>query len=484
MPSLIMPPASVIIPRSHRFCRPEAHQWHVPHEGMNETATWSPSATWVTLVPTSVTMPEPSWPPTTGNMDFTPIISSTSGVWLMSPVRRCSSEWHMPDQTIFTRTSRLPGGSISISSVFQGSLSPVHTAARVVVIGHPSLRSLRTARSHLSIAPPPGRGQPGEAGGKVSRACAVPRVFTDMAARVRNWGRWGPDDEIGTLNLIDEAARRRGAAAVMSGQGVRPRAAPLGGGGDPAGVRRGPGQPDPHHGPGQPARSTPTNPTGSASARTSSRLATQCATHWDALAHASYGGVIYNGYPASSGRRPTAPPAAASTGSAPWSAGASCSTWRVPSDATCSSRATPSRPATSTRRARWPGSSGAGRHRAGAHGPDGASRSGQRDLVAYTWPSPGLTIETAGWFHRHDVAAVATDTLRLRGVPEPARGCLPAGAPPAPGGDGPDPGPELGARCAGRRTAPPTGATRFLLDATPLPLTQGLGTPLNPVALK
>src|SRR5580698_10907820 len=29
-------------------------------------------------------------------------------------------------------------------------------------------------------------------------------------------------------------------------------------------------------------------------------LATQCATHWDALAHVSYGGVIYNGYPASS----------------------------------------------------------------------------------------------------------------------------------------------------------------------------------------
>ena len=35
----------------------------------------------------------------------------------------------------------------------------------------------------------------------------------------------------------------------------------------------------------------------------------------------------------------------------------------------------------------------------------------RRDLVAYTWPSPGLTIETAEWFHRHDVAAVATDTL-------------------------------------------------------------------------
>jgi hypothetical protein len=31
----------------------------------------------------------------------------------------------------------LPGGSISISSVFQGSLSPVHTAARTVVMAIP-----------------------------------------------------------------------------------------------------------------------------------------------------------------------------------------------------------------------------------------------------------------------------------------------------------------------------------------------------------
>ena len=36
----------------------------------------------------------------------------------------------------------------------------------------------------------------------------VPPVFADTAARVHNWGRWGPDDEIGTLNLIDDAARR------------------------------------------------------------------------------------------------------------------------------------------------------------------------------------------------------------------------------------------------------------------------------------
>ena len=46
----------------------------------------------------------------------------------------------------------------------------------------------------------------------------MPAVFAEMAARVRNWGRWGPDDEIGTLNLVDDAARRRAAAAVTSGQ--------------------------------------------------------------------------------------------------------------------------------------------------------------------------------------------------------------------------------------------------------------------------
>ena len=40
-----------------------------------------------------------------------------------------------------------------------------------------------------------------------------------------------------------------------------------------------------------------------------------------------------------------------------------------------------------------------------------------RDLVAYTWPTPGLTMATAEWFHDRDVAAVATDTLVLEVYP-------------------------------------------------------------------
>ena len=42
--------------------------------------------------------------------------------------------------------------------------------------------------------------------------------FVALAARVRNWGRWGDDDELGTLNLIDAAAVKRGAACVQTGK--------------------------------------------------------------------------------------------------------------------------------------------------------------------------------------------------------------------------------------------------------------------------
>ncbi|MEO5899535.1 MAG: cyclase family protein [Ilumatobacteraceae bacterium] len=35
-----------------------------------------------------------------------------------------------------------------------------------------------------------------------------------------NWGRWGDDDELGTLNLVDAAARQRGAALVTDGTAV------------------------------------------------------------------------------------------------------------------------------------------------------------------------------------------------------------------------------------------------------------------------
>ncbi len=37
------------------------------------------------------------------------------------------------------------------------------------------------------------------------------------AARVSNWGRWGPDDVLGTLNFLDDATRLAAAAAIRRG---------------------------------------------------------------------------------------------------------------------------------------------------------------------------------------------------------------------------------------------------------------------------
>lgn len=37
------------------------------------------------------------------------------------------------------------------------------------------------------------------------------------AKRCSNWGRWGADDVLGTLNFLDEAKRREGAALVRRG---------------------------------------------------------------------------------------------------------------------------------------------------------------------------------------------------------------------------------------------------------------------------
>ncbi len=267
MPSLIMPPASVIIPRSQRFWRPDAHQWQVPHEGMKETATWSPSATCVTFGPTSVTIPAPSCPPTTGNMDFTPIIASTSGVWLMSPLRRCSSEWHMPDQTIFTRTSRFPGGSISISSVFHGSLSPVHTAARVVDMVSPSQRPRRSwsrpqcgqyGQYRPTQAGGTTGGRPRATGGRPPDGVGRVQCVRARPQRLRRSG--GPGAQLGAMgprrrDRHAQPGRRRGPAPRgrigRLGPRLRPRPAALGGRGDPARVRRGPDQSPPHHGEGQ-----------------------------------------------------------------------------------------------------------------------------------------------------------------------------------------------------------------------------------------
>ena len=214
---------------------------------------------------------------------------------------------------------------------------------------------------------------------------AAPAVFTDMAARVRNWGRWGPDDEIGTLNLIDEAARRRGAAAVVTGKAFG-LGLPLS---EAEGIQLGfvEGRVNPTLTMVQ--VNQPVNadqPEWVCFSEDVLTLATQCATHWDSLAHASYGGVIYNGYPAST----VSADGAARCGIA--RLGTVVSRGVLLDVARALGRDVlepgyPIMPADLDAAVELAGSrAGGGRHRAGAHRADGAPR-GRRHGT--WWPTPG-----------------------------------------------------------------------------------------------
>lgn len=117
-------------------------------------------------------------------------------------------------------------------------------------------------------------------------------VVRQIAREVSNWGRWGADDERGTLNLIDEAAALRGARSARTGQGFA-----LGLEFSLAGPQCGlpPERFNPHHymtAIGKPAGDYP----GFCFSDDVITLPPQCATQCDALSHVHYDGLLYNGY--------------------------------------------------------------------------------------------------------------------------------------------------------------------------------------------
>jgi kynurenine formamidase len=119
----------------------------------------------------------------------------------------------------------------------------------------------------------------------------LPDELKDLAKRVSNWGRWGSDDERGTLNHITPEAVRRGAAAVRRGETFA-LSIPY----DEDGPQTGaiPGRINPK----RTVLMANTAFTGDPSDFTTSddlvEMGVQAATHWDALAHVGYEGLLYN----------------------------------------------------------------------------------------------------------------------------------------------------------------------------------------------
>jgi kynurenine formamidase len=117
-----------------------------------------------------------------------------------------------------------------------------------------------------------------------------------LCDRYRNWGRWGPDDELGTVNLITPECVRAAAALVKQGKTIS-CALPYDGEGPQNGWG---GRVNPLHFMLQDG--------GDIAINAQSHLARlrytddaiymplQCGTQWDALAHVFYDDQMYNGY--------------------------------------------------------------------------------------------------------------------------------------------------------------------------------------------
>ena len=123
------------------------------------------------------------------------------------------------------------------------------------------------------------------------------KTIDETAAKLNNWGKWGKDDQIGTLNYVGPAEVAAAAKLVKSGK-VFPMGIPLDGNGPQRGLYG--GRWNPIHqmmATGSDAiagKYDSQNILGYAD--DSINMPVQAATHWDALGHIFYKDQMYNGY--------------------------------------------------------------------------------------------------------------------------------------------------------------------------------------------
>ena len=307
---------------------------------------------------------------------------------------------------------------------------------------------------------------------------ALPDHLVQLASRVSNAGRWGPDDQRGTLNLIDAAAVLRGVAAARQGK-VMSLAIPFDEDGPQTGMI--PGRDNPARRMLSVNLAYTGDPEDFCTSDDAVTMGVQAATHWDALAHVSYGGRMYNGVDAGVVDETGASRLGIDAVGPVVSRGLLADVARVHGvDHFDEGHAVT-------------GDDLDAAMALGGLTPEPGDvllvRTGQMhflragDRQRFAAPSPGLSTQSVEWLHDHDIAAVATDTLVFEVWP----GEDPAALLPVHLLHLVDMGllqgqlwnlDPLAADCAG------DGRYEFLLCATPLPLTRAVGGPVAPVAVK
>jgi kynurenine formamidase len=301
-----------------------------------------------------------------------------------------------------------------------------------------------------------------------------------LAAQVSNWGRWGSDDQRGTLNLITSDVVQRGAACVRSGRAFS-LAIPFDASGPQWDSQNMPHRVNPElH-----THTVNVAFTGDRRDFTTSddtfRMGSQAATHWDALSHVGYEHKLYNDIDDS-----------------------------VITAAGASKLGIEHVGALATRGVLLDVARAHGvEHFDDAHAITGDDLEAARTLAGldigagdallvrtgqmhflraddpqrYSHPSPGLSIASIPWLREHDVSAVATDTLTFEVYPcEDPQVFMPVHMIQLR-----DVGLLQGQNWALDALAEDCARDRqydFLLVATPLPLTGAVGAPVAPTAIK
>ncbi len=303
----------------------------------------------------------------------------------------------------------------------------------------------------------------------------------------RNWARWGPDDVLGTVNFIDEAKRRQAAGLVRRGVSIS-LSQSFDTNGPQKGWRR---RTNPVHTMTDTgtdaAAGTQGFPHGIGGADDMIFMPLQCSTQWDGLGHIFDHGMAWNGRRAQdvvtsegdlvTGIEHLASPVVSrgvllDVGRAIGEDGELPDGFAITEEHLAATIA--------------------------AQGP--TSTVGRGDIVVVRtgrltrarregWgdyaggPSPGLSFTTAGWLHRTEIAAIATDTWGFEVRPNE----FPNAFQPLHQIAIPNIGLLIGemwdldalaADCAA------DGVYEFFLVAAPLPVTGAVGSPVNPIALK
>lgn len=300
-----------------------------------------------------------------------------------------------------------------------------------------------------------------------------------LAKHVSNWGRWGADDERGTVNFITPECVRRGAACVRRGAvfslGLRF-------GADGPQIGQG-GRVNPLHLMSAVGGALGPDPDGFRYSDDVVVMPLQCATQWDSLAHVHYSNQLYNGFPAA-----TITSAGAARNSID-KIGAGIVSRGVLLDLARSAgveRLAPGHAIT-------PAELEAAERTQGVRVESGdvlLIRTGHLrvftvdgDRVGYMRQMPGLGIDAVPWLHQREVAAVATDTNAVEVIPfeDPATLlpvhllCIR------------DMGLTLGEMFdldALAEDCASDGVWECFFSAPPLKVTGGVGSPLNPLAVK